>query len=496
MALQLYNTLSGQKEPFEPYEPGHVRMYTCGPTVYDYIHLGNARAFVVPDVIKRYLQWRGYRVTHVQNITDIEDKIIAKANSEGVDFGVIVDRYTQAYLEDLERLQCQTPSVVPKASEHIDGMIAMIEQLIERGHAYAVGANVFFAVESHADYGCLSGQSLDALVAGARVDVDDEKRHSADFALWKAAKPGEPAWDSPWGPGRPGWHIECSVMSANYLGQPFDIHTGGADLIFPHHENEIAQSEAATGQPFVRYWVHNGYINVDGEKMAKSKGNFFTVREIFKKYAPAVVRLFLVSKHYRSPIEFNEDVMEATQKGYDRLVDAAALLSEMVPAEYVRELDQADLQNNEAKHLVSAVREAVDHFVKGMDDDINTAVALAAIYDLTRQSNAVAHRAQSGAADEVLQALGYALHTLQSLTGILGLSLVREPAANDDGAMAIVEDLMELVLELRTEARKERAFDRADKIRDRLSTMGILLEDTPQGTRWKLTSGGRDEQNG
>ena len=280
MSLQLYNTMSGKKEPFEPYEPGHVRMYTCGPTVYDYIHLGNARAFVVPDVIKRYLQWRGYKVTHVQNITDIEDKIIAKAAEEGVPFQVIVDRYTEAYLEDIERLGCQTPTVMPKASEHIPGIIDMIERLIERGHAYAVGANVYFAVESHSDYGALSGQSLDALVAGARVEVDEEKRHPADFALWKAAKPGEPAWDSPWGPGRPGWHIECSVMSTHYLGQPFDIHTGGADLVFPHHENEIAQSEAATGKKFVRYWVHNGLLKVGGEKMAASAGNFFTVRAV------------------------------------------------------------------------------------------------------------------------------------------------------------------------------------------------------------------------
>jgi cysteinyl-tRNA synthetase len=494
LSLQLYNTMSGRKEPFEPYEPGHVRMYTCGPTVYDYIHLGNARAFVVPDVIKRYLQWRGYKVTHVQNITDIEDKIIAKAAEEGVPFQVIVDRYTEAYLEDIERLGCQTPTVMPKASEHIPGIIDMIERLIERGHAYAVGANVYFAVESHSDYGALSGQSLDALVAGARVEVDEEKRHPADFALWKAAKPGEPAWDSPWGPGRPGWHIECSVMSTHYLGQPFDIHTGGADLVFPHHENEIAQSEAATGKKFVRYWVHNGYINVDGEKMAKSAGNFFTVRELFKKYSPQVVRLFLVSKHYRSPIEFNEEVMEATERGYNRLVDAAELLRELVPEEYVGELKEP-VADEEASRLVQASQDAVDEFVRGMDDDINTAVALAAIYDLTRQVNAAAHRAQAGASQDMLRALGHALHTLEALTGVLGLELARHAPAAEQPAMELVRGLVQLAVDLRSEARRERRFDTADAIRDRLAELGIMLEDTPQGTRWKLSAPDREARN-
>lgn len=494
MSLQLYNTMSGKKEPFEPYTPGEVRMYTCGPTVYDYIHLGNARAFVVPDVIKRYLQWRGYKVTHVQNITDIEDKIIAKASQEGVPFQTVVDRFTEAYLEDIARLNCQTPSVLPKASEHIEGIIDMIEELIERGHAYAVGANVFFAVESLPEYGALSGQSLDALVAGARVEVDEGKRHPADFALWKAVKPGEPAWDSPWGAGRPGWHIECSVMSTHYLGQPFDIHTGGADLIFPHHENEIAQSEAATGKKFVRYWVHNGYINVDGEKMAKSRGNFFTVRELFKKYAPQVVRLFLVSKHYRSPIEFNEEVMEATQRGYDRLVDAAELLRELVPEEYVGELKES-LADEEANRLVRASQEAIDEFVRGMDDDINTAVALAAVYDLTRQVNAAAHQARAGTTEDMLKALGHALHTLETLTGVLGLELVRDEKAQEQPAMELVRGLVELAVDLRTAARKERAFDKADAIRDRLTELGIILEDTPQGTRWKLTDPGREARD-
>lgn len=494
MALHLFNTLTGKKERFEPYSEGHVRMYTCGPTVYDYIHLGNARAFVVPDVIRRYLEWRGYRVTHVQNITDIEDKIIAKAMQESVDYKVIVERYTRAYLNDIERLGCQSPTENPKASEHIDGMIEMIETLIDKGHAYAVGANVFFAVTSLPEYGSLSGQSLDSLMAGARVGIDEGKRHPADFALWKEAKPGEPAWDSPWGAGRPGWHIECSVMSSTYLGQPFDIHTGGADLIFPHHENEIAQSEAATGEKFVRYWVHNGYINVDGEKMAKSKGNFFTLQEILKEYSAQVVRLFLVSKQYRSPIEFNDEVMAATERGFQRLWDAVTLLRNVVPSEYVLEEIPTALEDQDGQALLKAVEAAVAEFKRGMDDDFNTAIALAAIYDLTRQTNAAGHRAQSSEpAADLLRALGYALHTISTLSGILGIDLTHWEGVSAAASSKITDGLMDLVMELRNEARQEKAYDRADRIRDRLTELGIILEDGPQGTRWKLLADVQDE---
>lgn len=486
MGLHIYNTRTGKKERFEPYEEGHVRMYSCGPTVYDYIHLGNARAFVVPDVIKRYLQWRGYRVTHVQNITDIEDKIIARAQEEGVDYTQVVERYAQAYREDLEKLNCRIPDENPKASEHIDGMINMIRTLIDRGHAYTVGSNVFFSVTSFPEYGNLSGQSLDALKAGARVDVDEGKRHPADFALWKAAKPGEPAWDSPWGPGRPGWHIECSVMSSTYLGQPFDIHTGGADLIFPHHENELAQSEAATGKPFVRYWVHNGYINVDGEKMAKSKGNFFTLRDLMKKYSPQVIRLFLISKHYRSPIEFNEEVMAATERGYRRLVDAVTNLRETVPPGYVAPVRADSLSDADARQLVEGIGRAIEQFHNGMDDDFNTAVALAALYDITRLANAALQRVREHQSDDLFKALGYALHTLTTLGDVLGLDFSVEKPVVDGASSNLVNDLVELIVALRAEARQQRDYERADRIRDSLMSLGIELEDGPQGTRWKL----------
>ena len=379
MSLRLYNTLTRQQEAFEPLDGKTVRMYSCGPTVYDYIHLGNARAFVVPDVLKRYLKASGYDVIHVQNITDIEDKIIGRAQEEGVSFRVIVDRYAQAYFEDLEALGCQKPDHNPKASEHIDDMIALIERLIERDLAYVSGGDVFFAVHKFPNYGRLSRQSLDDLIAGARVEVGEEKRHPADFALWKAAKEGEPYWESPWGRGRPGWHIECSAMSMHYLGQPFDIHTGGADLVFPHHENEIAQSEGATGKPFARFWIHNGYINVDGEKMAKSRGNFFTLRDILKSYPAPVVRLFLLSKHYRSPIEFNQEVMESTQRGYERLTEAVAALRRRVAGEYVTE-DRPETDDEAAAEVYAFVDRQREQFHQGMDDDLNTPVALAALY--------------------------------------------------------------------------------------------------------------------
>lgn len=492
MALHLYNTMTGKKEKFESYEEHHVRMYTCGPTVYDYIHLGNARAFVVPDVLKRYLQWLGYRVTHVQNITDIEDKIIAKAQQEQVDYQVIVDRFAEAYREDLEALHCLPATENPKASEHIDGIIDMITTLIERGHAYNVGANVFFSVTSLPSYGALSGQTLDTLQAGARVDVDEGKKYPADFALWKAAKPGEPYWESPWGNGRPGWHIECSVMSTSFLGQPFDIHTGGADLIFPHHENEIAQSEAATGKQFVRYWLHNGYINVDGEKMAKSKGNFFTLRTILEQYPAPVVRLFLVSKHYRSPIEFNDEVMMATSRGYKRLTDAAALLQRIVPEEYINELSEGIILNEEAQQLYNVVKQTIRRFEDGMNDDLNTAVALAALYDLARHTNAAANRKQHDAADDVVKVLGYALHTLYQLSGVLGIDVAYAATEEDASSSELVDKLLQLVIDLREEARQERAFDRADRIRDELTQLGIALEDGPDGTRWKHTTNGQD----
>lgn len=465
-----------------------VRMYSCGPTVYDFIHLGNARAFVVPDVLKRYLKASGYDVIHVQNITDIEDKIIGRAQEEGVEFQVIVDRYAQAYFDDLEALGCQKPDHNPKASEHIADMIAMIESLIERGLAYVSGGDVFFAVHKFSNYGRLSRQSLDDLIAGARVEVGEDKRHPADFALWKAAKEGEPYWESPWGRGRPGWHIECSAMSTHYLGQPFDIHTGGADLVFPHHENEIAQSEGATGKPFARFWVHNGYINVDGEKMAKSRGNFFTLRDILKTYPAPVVRLFLLSKHYRSPIEFNQDVMESTQRGYERLTEAIAALQRRVDVEDVTG-ERLETSDEAAAEIYTFVARQREQFHNGMDDDLNTAVALAALYELARYANSWTHRPQADITPDVEKALGHLLYVMGTLADILGLDLTaQQPTAG--GTPELVHELLGLLIDVRHEARQERNFAMADRIRDRLAAMGIVLEDGPEGTTWKMTATG------
>lgn len=484
MSLRLYNTLTRQKETFEAADGRTVRMYSCGPTVYDYIHLGNARAFVVPDVLKRYLRMSGFDVIHVQNITDIEDKIIGRAQEEGVEFQVIVDRYAQAYFDDLEALGCVKPDHNPKASEHIPEMIEIIQNLIERDLAYVNGGDVFFAVHNFPNYGRLSGQNLDDLVAGARVEVGEEKRHPADFALWKAAKPGEPYWESPWGRGRPGWHIECSAMSMHYLGQPFDIHTGGADLVFPHHENEIAQSEGATGETFARYWVHNGYINVDGEKMAKSRGNFFTLRDILKSYPAPVVRLFLLSKHYRSPIEFNREVIESTRRGYERLTEAVAALQRRVASEYVSP-DRPETSDGLAAEIYEMVDRQRQQFRNGMDDDLNTAVALAAIYELARYANGWTHRPEAELTPPVQKALGNLLHELMFLADTLGLDLTSDPQSSG-GTPELVDDLIGLLVQLRHEARQQRDFTLADRIRDGLSDIGIVLEDGADGTQWKM----------
>lgn len=496
MKLYLYNTMTRRREPFEPLEEGRVRMYSCGPTVYDFIHLGNARAFVVPDVIKRYLRYLGYEVTHVQNITDIDDKIIQRANEEGVSFREIVDRYSAAYFEDLEALGCVRPDVNPKASEHIPAMIQMIEALFAKGLAYESGGDVLFDVNRFPAYGALSRQSLGELVAGARVEVAEGKRHPADFVLWKAAKPGEPAWESPWGPGRPGWHIECSAMSTTYLGPSFDIHTGGADLVFPHHENEIAQSEGATGKPFVRYWLHNGYINVDGEKMAKSRGNFFTLRDILKEYPAPVVRLFLISKQYRSPIEFNRSVMDATLRGYRRLAETMQALRERLGeveaadggVEAVAEGREGDPQ---ADAILAVVREQEAHFHAGMCDDFNTPVALAALYELARAANSWARRPEGELSPQGERALRHLAARFSTLAGVLGLDLSSaEPveAAPSD----LTAELVQLLIDLRHEARQRREFAQADRIRDALASLGIRLEDGPDGTRWRMDRPARE----
>lgn len=490
MPIQIYNTLTGKKEPLETVEPGRVKIYSCGPTVYDYFHVGNARAFVVPDVIKRYLRDRGYQVLHVQNITDVDDKIIQRANNLGVPVDEVVERYTRAYLEDLLRLGCEMPTVLPRARDHVGPMIELIRVLFDKGLAYASGGDVYFAVDRFPGYGRLSRQDVSQLEAGARVETSALKRNQADFVLWKAAKPGEPWWESPWGPGRPGWHLECSVMSMTYLGERFDIHTGGADLIFPHHENEIAQSEAAVGHQVVSYWVHNGYINVDGEKMSKSLGNFWLFRDAADRWGAPVVRALLLSKHYRTPIDFTEEALDAQARGLERLYRTVADLGRRLEPGSARPEPAAVPPGSAEAELERMLEEKEAAFHEAMEDDFNTAVALGRLFELAREVNRYLTEAEP-APDEVRQPLLRRAHRLLvRLGGILGFRL-DEPLRETEARGEAVAPLVELVLELRQAARSERRFDVADRIRDRLKELGIQVEDTREGVRWSLGTSGR-----
>ncbi len=453
--LRIYNTLTRTKQEFVPLEPGKVRMYVCGMTVYDYCHLGHARVMVVFDAVVRWLRACGWQVVYVRNITDIDDKIIKRAleNREPID--ALTERFIAAMDEDAAALGVVKPDFEPRATQHVDGMLAMISKLIERGLAYAIpGGDVYYSVRDFPGYGKLSGKSLEDLRAGERVDIDSEKRDPLDFVLWKAAKPGEPAWDSPWGPGRPGWHIECSVMSEHHLGEHFDIHGGGQDLQFPHHENEIAQSEGAHGHTFVNYWMHNGFVRVDDEKMSKSLGNFFTVREVLAKYDPEVVRFFILRAHYRSPLNYSDQHLDDARNALARLYTA---LKGTPPAEVA--IDWGDAY---------AVR-----FRAAMDDDFNTAEAIAVLFELANEVNRSRSTAQSG--------------LLKALANILGL-LTREPTAYlqaAPAASALGAAEIETRIAERVAARKARNFAEADRIRKELLDQGIVLEDGPQGTIWR-----------
>ncbi|MFP4649045.1 MAG: cysteine--tRNA ligase [Halorhodospira sp.] len=455
--LKIHNSLTGTKEPFEPIEPGQVRIYVCGMTVYDYCHLGHARALVVFDAVVRYLKWLGYEVTYVRNITDIDDKIIRRAAENGEPMGALTERFIQAMHEDCEALGVQSPDHEPRATEQLTAMIAMIRELIESGHAY-VGDNgdVYFSVASYPAYGQLSGRRVAELRAGSRIESGEAKRDPVDFVLWKAAKPGEPAWPSPWGDGRPGWHIECSAMSRELLGPHFDIHGGGLDLQFPHHENEIAQSECATGHRFVNYWMHNGHVRIDDEKMAKSLGNFFTVRDVLTEHPAEAVRLFLLSSHYRSPLNYTAEALDEARGSLERLYNA------------LRGLPATEPEGGEARERL---REA-------MDDDFNTREALAVLFEQARAVNRLRE-----AGEEVRAAAAAA--ELRNLGGVLGL-LQQDPEAYLRGRVgeAEVEEIDALVAQ-RAEARKAKDFAQADRIRDKLQARGIELEDTPEGTKWR-----------
>ena len=462
--MKIYNTLTRKKEEFVPITPGKVKMYSCGPTVYNYFHIGNARPLCVFDVLRRYLEWRGYQVTFVQNFTDIDDKIIRRANEEGVSYDVISERYIAEFWTDAGGLNVRKATVHPRATENIDEIIAIISGLIDKGFAYrAENGDVYFRTNHFDEYGKLSHQPLDDLESGARIDVSDLKEDAMDFALWKAAKPGEPSWPSPWSEGRPGWHIECSAMARRYLGETIDIHCGGQDLIFPHHENEIAQSECCNGVPFARYWMHNGHINVDNKKMSKSLGNFFTVRDVAKKYGYEPIRFFLISSSYRSPINYNAAVIEQGIAALDRLYTCRDNLTFALNGAP----EKAGKDENAAMEAFRARRQ---QFIDAMEDDLNTADAIAALFELVRDINvAVADAPSRGLCEQ-------ALSLLNELCGVLGLLYDRKQEMLDADVEAMIA--------ARAEARKQKNWAESDRIRDELKEMGIVLEDTPQGVKW------------
>ncbi|MCI7737054.1 MAG: cysteine--tRNA ligase [Clostridiales bacterium] len=460
--MQIYNTQSRRKEEFVPITPGKVTIYACGPTVYNYIHIGNARPAIVFDTLRRYLEHKGYDVTFVQNFTDIDDKMIRRANEEGITVKELGERFIKEYYTDADALGIERATVNPKATEHIPEIIRLIQKLEAKGLAYACdNGDVYYNTQAFASYGKLCGQNLDDLEAGARIDTDPNKRHPMDFALWKAQKPGEPAWDSPWGKGRPGWHIECSAMSMKYLGETIDIHCGGKDLVFPHHENEIAQSEGATGKPFVHYWMHNGFINVDNQKMSKSAGNFFTVRDISKEFDLEAVRMFMLGAQYRSPINFSREMIEQAKASLERLYTArdhyAFLLSNAKDGE----------MGEREKELLEKVQAARDGFDAAMDDDLNTADAIGNMFELVRAGNALLDEKSP---KQAVQAVVDALAEMAKVCGIL----TRKTDENGD-------EQVEALLKARAEARAAKNWAESDRLRDEITKLGYVLKDTKQG---------------
>ena len=461
--MQLYNTLTRKKEELVPLVPGKISMYACGPTVYNFFHIGNARPFIVFDTLRRYLEYRGFEVRFVQNFTDIDNKMIRRAHEEGTSVRELGERFIQEYYRDADALGIERATVNPRATEYIDEIITLVKTLVDNGHAYETPAgDVYFSVRSFPGYGKLSGQNIDDLENGARVDPDEQKHDPLDFALWKAEKPGEPSWPSPWGKGRPGWHIECSAMSMNLLGESFDIHAGGQDLVFPHHENEIAQSEAATGKPFARYWLHNGYINVDNQKMSKSENNFFTVREIAADFDLEAVRLFMLGVHYRNPVNFSHELIQQAESALERLRTAR---------ERLREAPVADEASAGDAAFVASLGDFKARFEAAMDDDLNTADALGVLFELARQVNIFVSEPRGQ------EAIGAAGALYDELVGVLGL-LQHE-------AKAAVSAEAEALLNARQEARANKDFQRADALRDQLHAMGFAVEDTPQGPKLK-----------
>lgn len=461
--MKIFNTMTRRKEEFVPLDKNEVKIYACGPTVYNYIHIGNARPLCVFDVLRRYLEYRGYNVRFVQNFTDVDDKIIKRANEEGLSFEEVSKKYIKEFWTDAHGLNFKEATVHPKATENIDEIINIIKTLEEKGYAYAVDGDVYYRTLKFKDYGKLSHQPIEDLQSGARIAIGEKKENPLDFALWKAAKEGEPYWDSPWGKGRPGWHIECSAMNKRYLGDSIDIHCGGKDLVFPHHENEIAQSEAANDAPFAKYWMHNGYINVDNVKMSKSLGNFKTVREIANVYGYEVIRYFLISSHYRSPINYSIDIIEQCQSALDRLYTCRESL------DFAIKNAKSDIDDDE--EILKLIASAKDEFIKAMDDDLNTADGIAAVFNLVSTINTEIINK-----DVSLNVCKKAAEMFDELTGVLGLLYNRK--SND------IDDDIEKLIEQRQTARANKDWATADKIRDELKAKGIILKDTPQGVTW------------
>jgi cysteinyl-tRNA synthetase len=479
MAMRVYNSLGKKKELFEPLVPGKVRMYVCGPTVYDSSHIGHARSVVVFDVIVRYLKAKGFDVTYVRNFTDVDDKIIDKANQLGIDSQEVAERFIKEFHEDMDALNVERATIEPKATEHISQIIQFIEKLIKKGFAYQINGDVYYSVENFKEYGKLSGRKLEDMEAGARVEIDERKHNPFDFVLWKSSKPGEPVWESPWGKGRPGWHIECSAMSNEYLGETFDIHGGGKDLNFPHHENEIAQSEAIFGKPFVKYWIHNGFVNIDQEKMSKSLGNSLMIKDVIETYHPEVVRLFLLSNHYRSPIDFTDKAMDEARSGLDKIYAFLERAEEKIGLISDQDVETGDCWQR---------------FSEAMDDDFNSARGIGILFDTVRSTNRLLDQHQDNLSQKIKKTIQSNRYDILKIGNVLGI-LVELPKVYFDKKRfrgleqkSIDPDVIDKMVKEREEARKTKDWEKADQIRKQLDDMNIIIEDRPDGTIWKINN--------
>jgi len=468
--LKVYNTLARQKEEFVPLEKNKVRIYVCGPTVYEDIHIGNARAFVAFDVIRRYLEYKGYKVTYVSNITDVDDKTVKKMKQTGTSLQQLGEKYSDTYFKDITDLNVKKPDINPRATQHIEEIVNLIQTLVDKGFAYVVDGEVYYDVSKSEGYGKLSGNKAEALKAGARIEVNPHKRNPADFVLWKKTKPKEPSWISPWGKGRPGWHIECSAMSMKYLGETFDIHAGGEDLIFPHHENEIAQSESATGKEFAKYWIHNRWLTVNGEKMSKSLGNFVTARDAIEKYGPQVVRFFLASVHYRSPIDFSDRGLRQAHRNLERLIGSV---------ENLEAINESQRKSISDKSLLKRAEETRRRFEEAMDDDFNTSLATSTLFDLVKEINRFTetHTEMEGSTKRKIVKIVRSM-----LEDVLGIQVKMYKPESEK----IVKDLMDTIFEIRQEARERGDWKTSDEIRRKLKKIGFAVEDTQEGTKWKI----------